>query len=263
VKKLALIVASVSMASAVCFNASVLAATKTNNHSGEALALNSAQTKEIQQVVHDYLVNNPEVLVEASQALQRKEEMKMQSTARNAISQNAKNLFNDPGSPVIGNPNGATTIVEFMDYQCGHCKEMTPVMESLVKQNPGLRIVLKELPIFGETSDFAAKAALAAQKQGKFAAFHQALMKSSGALSHDSVMQIAKSVGLNTEQLKQDMDDNTYSQQLKDNMQLAQALGLMGTPAFIIGNPNGKNAFVPGATSAENMQQLINQVGGK
>ncbi|MGB6976255.1 MAG: DsbA family protein, partial [Gammaproteobacteria bacterium] len=260
-KKIALIT-SLSMAGALCLSTTTLAATKTNGHSGDP-ALSPAQTKEIQQVVHDYLVNNPEVLVEASQALQQKEVAKMQSTARDAIGKNAKALFNDPVSPVIGNPNGNVTVVEFMDYQCGHCKEMSPIIEGIIKQDPELRVVIKQLPIFGESSEFAAKAALAAQKQGKFAAFHQALMKATAPLSHDSVMAIAKSVGLNTEQLQQDMKDDVFDQQLKANMQLAQTLGLVGTPAFIIGNrQNSKNAFMPGATSAQNMQQLINQVRG-
>jgi protein-disulfide isomerase len=256
VKKIALL-ASLSVAGAMCLNTAAFAATS------DTSVLGPAQTKEIQKVVHDYLVNNPEVLVEASQALQQKEVTKMQSTAKDAIGKNAKTLFNDAASPVIGNTNGKITVVEFMDYQCGHCKEMAPVLAALIKTNPHLRVVFKELPIFGESSEFAAKAALASQKQGKFAAFHEALMKATSPLSHDSVMQIAKSVGIDTDQLQQEMKNAAYDQQLHANMELAQALGLMGTPAFIIGTRDGsKNAFIPGSTSLQNMQQLLNQVGG-
>jgi protein-disulfide isomerase len=259
VKKSAFIV-SLAIAGTFCLSTAAFAITQNTRSNGTSV-LGPAQVKQIQQVVHDYLVNNPEVLVEASQALQQKEVAKMQTTARDAIGKNAKTLFNDPASPVMGNPNGDVTVVEFMDYQCGHCKEMAPILEGIIKKDPQVRVVFKELPIFGASSEYAAKAALAAQKQDKFAALHQALITSTGPLSNESVMQIAKSAGLNTEQLQQDMKDTAYDQQLQANMQLAQTLGLIGTPAFIIGNRDGsKNAFIPGATSAQNMQQLINQV---
>lgn len=226
-----------------------------------ASTLNPSQTKQIEQVVHDYLVKNPQVLVEASQALQQQQMGKMQQTATKAITKNAKDLFNNPSSPVIGNSNGDITLIEFMDYQCAHCKDMGPVIDQLISNDPNLRVVYKEFPIFGPTSEFASKAALAAQKQGKYAAFHDALMKDDNPLTKDEVLKIAQQVGLDTNKLEKDANDSAIEKQLKDNMRLAQELGLLGTPAIIIGDRQGnKVAFIPGTASKQNLQQLISQL---
>lgn len=223
--------------------------------------LSAEQTKQIQQVVHDYLISNPQVLVEASQALQQQQMGKMQQTAQKGISQNAKDLFDNPNSPVAGNPKGNVTLIEFMDYQCGHCKEMSPIIDQLVQADPQLRVVIKEFPIFGETSEFAAKAAIASAKQGKFWPFHLALMKDEGPLSHEEVLKVAQSVGIDTTKLQNDMKEAAVTEQLKDNFKLAQDLGLMGTPALIVGNQGGtKTGFVPGTTSKGNLEQMISQV---
>ncbi len=219
------------------------------------------QIKDIQQIVHDYLVNNPQVLVEASQALQKQTESQEEAFAQKAIQQNTKSLFNDPASPVAGNPNGTVTVVEFFDYQCGHCKAMNSIVQGVVKKNANLRIVFKELPIFGDASQFAAKVALASVKQGKYYALHDALLSTDNPLTQAKVFQAAKSVGLNVEQLKKDMNSPAIQQQLRDNFKLAQALHLIGTPTFVIGNKAlTQFRFVPGATSAENLQSLIDQL---
>lgn len=223
--------------------------------------LSPEQTKQIQKVVHDYLISNPQVLVEASQALQQQQMGKMQQNAQKGIAENAKDLFDNPNSPVAGNPKGNVTVIEFMDYQCGHCKEMSPIIDQIVKADPEVRVVIKEFPIFGETSEFASKAAIASVKQGKFWPFHLALMKDTNPLSHEEVLKIAKSVGIDTAKLESDMKDPAITDQLKDNFKLAQALGLMGTPALVVGNQGGtKTAFVPGTTSKSNLEQLIAQV---
>lgn len=233
---------------------------------GSALAdnanqFNPAQTQQIQQIVHDYLVKNPQVLVEASQALQQQQMQQMQKQATKGIAANIKDLFNNAASPVSGNPNGTATVVEFFDYQCPHCKDMAAIIEQLSKQDPQLRIVYKELPIFGETSEYAAKAALAAQKQGKYVVFHNALMKDTNALSKDEVLKDAKAVGLNVEELTKAINDPAIAAQIKDNYTLAKALELVGTPAFVIGNRDGsKTEFVPGTTTEQNLAQLIAQV---
>lgn len=231
---------------------------KPNHHSSE---LSPTQTKQIEQVVHDYLVKNPQVLVEASQALQQQQMSQMQQVANKAISKNAKEIFNAPTSPVIGNPNGDVTIVEFMDYQCGHCKAMNSVVDSLIKSDPNLRVVYKEFPIFGPTSELAAKAALAAQKQGKFQALHDALMSDDNPLSQAEVMKLAQSAGIDTTKLTAAMNDAGVEKELKNNLFLAQEMHLEGTPAIIVGNRNGtKVVFIPGTTSKDNLQQIIAQI---
>ncbi len=137
-----------------------------------------------------------------SQSLQDKELSKAKSQALQGITSNKEKLFNHPASPFTGNANGDVMIVEFFDYQCGHCKEMQPVIESLLAKNKNVKIIYKEFPIYGASSNFASKAALAAAKQNKYLEFHNALFKVSGALNEHKVLEVAKSVNLNLDQLK-------------------------------------------------------------
>lgn len=225
--------------------------------------MSAEQKKQVEQVVHDYLVQNPEVLIEVSQVLQQKQQKNMVEQATAAISQNADKLFVGT-TTVAGNPKGAVTLIEFFDYQCGHCKEMKPAIDELLKTDKNLRVVYKEFPIFGKTSELAARAALAAGMQGKYDAMHQALLKMDKRLDDALVMDAAKSVGLNQAKLKKDMDSKEVTDILAANRMLAEKLHLMGTPAFIIAaTPDGKfktgstPSFVPGATSLQSLQDMI------
>ncbi|WED42281.1 DsbA family protein [Legionella cardiaca] len=225
--------------------------------------MSAAQKKEIEKVIHDYLVNNPEVLLEASQALQQKQQQAMQQQAQAAIKENANQLFND-SLTVVGNPKGNVTLVEFFDYQCIHCKKMASVISDLIKKNNNLRVVYKEFPIFGKSSDMASRAALAAAMQGKYKEMHEALIKQDKRLNADIVMNTAKSLGLDMAKLKTDMESKTVTDALDANRQLAEKLHLMGTPAFIIAaTPAGQlkedttPTFIPGAASEESLQELI------
>lgn len=229
-------------------------------------AFNDKQVQEIQSIVHQYLVTHPEVLLEASKALQEKQQQSMMKQATGAIEKNSKALF-DSNSPMVGNPKGDVTIVEFFDYQCVHCKKMSPVIDTLLQQNKNLRVIYKEFPIFGKSSDYAARAALAAQKQDKYQAFHNALISKEQRLSKAVVIKTADEVGLNVNKLKADMKSPEIDKAIKENMHLAESLHLMGTPAFIVAQtPKGefkngnKTFFVPGAASQENLQNLIEQV---
>ncbi len=225
--------------------------------------MSEAQKKEIQKVVHEYLVTNPEVLIEASQALQKKQQDTMQDQAKSAIQENAEKLFSG-NLAVIGNPKGNVTLVEFFDYQCVHCKKMSPVINELVQKEDNLRVIFKEFPIFGKSSDLASRAALAAGMQGKYKAMHEALIKQEQRLNEKVIMEAAKSVGLDMDKLKKDMDSKEVKATLEENRQLAENLHLMGTPAFIIAStPNGDfkkdsdPSFIPGAATAETLQELI------
>lgn len=221
------------------------------------------QKKAIEKVVHDYLVNNPEVLLEASKALQEKQQASMQQQAQAAILDNASQLFSDKMT-VLGNPKGNVTLVEFFDYQCIHCKKMAPIVVGLIKKDSNLRVVFKEFPIFGSSSDMASRAALAAALQGKYQAMHEALLKQDGRLNEKIIMDTAKSVGLNMTKFKADMDSQAVKDALNANRELAEKLRLMGTPAFIIAStPAGQfktgttPAFIPGAASEQALQDLI------
>lgn len=230
--------------------------------------MTDAQKKEIEKVIHDYLVANPEVLVEASQALQQKQQQNMQQQAQSAILENADQLFQGKYT-TVGNPKGSVTLVEFFDYQCIHCKKMSPTIESLVKKDSGLKVVYKEFPIFGKSSEFASRAALAAGMQGKYQAMHTALIQTDKRLDDKIVMDIAKTVGLNLDKLKKDMESKEVTEILDANRQLAEKLHLMGTPAFIIAaTPDGQfkkgsePSFIPGAASEDSLRELIKKAAG-
>lgn len=221
------------------------------------------QQKDIEKVVHDYLVNNPEVLVEASQALQQKQQQNVQQQAKSAILENADQLFGGKLA-VAGNPKGNVTLVEFFDYQCIHCKKMAPIIGGLIKKDKNLRVVYVEFPIFGKSSEVASQAALAAAMQGKYLQMHEALLKIDKRLDDKIVMDTAKSIGLNMTKLQKDMNSKAVTNLLDANRQLAEKMHLMGTPAFVVAaTPAGKfnaktePAFIPGAASEDALQDLI------
>lgn len=229
----------------------------------KAEAFSEGQKSQIQNIVREYLVKNPEVLIEVSNALQTKQMADMQNQAKDAVAENAQELFSSKTSPFVGNAKPEISVVEFFDYQCVHCKRMEQTIETLEKNNKNLKIIYKIFPIFGADSEFAGRAALAAQSQSKFLAFHKALLKSEGRLTNDQVLNIAKTVGLNVDKLKADMKKPEVEQEIKANMELARKMRLMGTPAFVISaTPFDKSKeffFVPGGTTLEKLQEYVNQ----
>lgn len=219
----------------------------------------------IDQEIRSYLLAHPEILIEMSQKLQAQQQQAMVEKAGAAITANIKSLAHDPQSPIAGNLNGNVTVVEFFDYQCPHCKVMVGAMDAIQIANKNVRVVYKELPIFGPESEFASKAALAAAKQGKYQAFHHALMKTQGRLNDQQVLDIAKSLGLDNNKLLAVMNSPAISKELQDNAALAQQLGLGGTPAFVVlsetaGKVNYR--FIPGQTDQSTLQKDINEVSG-
>lgn len=233
---------------------------------------NDPQKAQIENAVHDYILKNPEVIVQALQSFQQKQMEK----ARETIVETEKKspqfvdvLFHQASDPVVGNPNGKVTVTEFFDYQCPHCVDMADIMDNLVAANPDLRVVLKEFPIRGPVSMFASKAALAAQKQGKYAEFHKALMHPKAQpLTEASILALAQSVGLNVEQLKTDMNTPAIDKQIKDTYKLAQDLQLIGTPVFFVGKTKlvskdakaSEIAFVPGQIDQAQLQDIIKKM---
>lgn len=202
--------------------------------------------------IRAYLMANPEVLVEAMQELERKQDSQRDAVAVKAISQNEAELFRDADSPTGGNPAGDVTIVEFNDYQCPYCKRAYQAVKSVTGADGKVKIIYKDLPILGEPSRIAALAALASMKQGKHQALHNALMEFNGKLDREKIMQTAASVGIDVAQLEKDMEDPKLKQIIDRNMALAAALGVRGTPAFVIGKQ-----FVPGAVDTESLKALI------
>jgi protein-disulfide isomerase len=202
--------------------------------------------------IREYLMANPEVLVDAMAELERRQDNERDAIAQKGIEKNKDALFRDPEAPFVGNPNGDVTIVEFSDYQCPYCKRVYSTLKSVVAADGKVKLVYKDLPILGDASKVAAVAALASIKQGKHDAFHEALMQSSGKLDSDRIYEIAASVGIDVAQLKKDMDDPAIKKLIERNLDLASELGVRGTPAFVIGNQ-----FVPGAVDADALKQYI------
>ena len=190
----------------------------------------------IRQIVRDYLLEHPEVLIEAQQVLRDRQAAREAEQERRAIERHRDALIADPEAPVAGNPEGAITLVEFFDYRCGYCKRVKPTLETLLAENDDLRLVYKEFPILGPESTLAARAALAARAQGGYGPFHTALMEADGALERAHILEIARSVGLDDERLAQDMDEPAIDALIEGNAALAQDLGIRGTPAFVIGD---------------------------
>jgi protein-disulfide isomerase len=221
-------------------------------------ALSAEQTKQVESVVHRYLVENPQVLVESFQTLKNREAEKRQQGTDAVASKHARELFDAPNSPILGNRQGNVTIVEFLDYRCPHCQTMGLVIDNLIKNDSKLRVVIKELPIFGKESQYAAKAALSAAKQGKFAELHAAFLSNHGSLDESKIKELAQRLGITIKKLETDMQNPSIDKELSNNVELAQSLQIEGTPAFIIRNRvGGKTLFVPGAISQEDLQEMI------
>ena len=210
------------------------------------------QRQAIEGIVRDYLANNPEILVDALQAAENKARGEARDKASATLAARSNEVFNDPDAPVGGNPQGDTSLVEFFDYRCPYCKQVEPSLEALLAQDKQLRFVYKEFPVLGPAAVSAARAALAARQQGKYDAFHSAMMNTKGEFSEPVVFKVANSVGLDVERLKHDMAAPEIDRILKANANLAAALDIRGTPGFVVGKD-----IVPGAISLDALKKLI------
>lgn len=199
----------------------------------DAKLVSPEQRKAFEQIIREYLLTNPEVLLEASKELENRQAAQAAVQQRQTIVDKKTAIFRAPTDFVMGDPNGDITVVEFFDYNCGWCKRGVDELLKLTKADPKLRIVLKELPIFGENSQVAAKAAMASIAQGKYWDYHVALMKERQ-VTKDNVFKIAEKVGLDIVRLKKDMEDPKLEDALKETQALAAALAIEGTPGFII-----------------------------
>jgi len=205
----------------------------------------------IEKIVHNYLMKNPVVIREAMQALQVQELKEKQERAANQMKELRSEILSDPGSPVAGNAKGDISIVVFFDYNCGYCKQTVPKLQSISEKDPMVRFVFKEFPVLGPQSTFAAKAALAASRQGKYVEFHNALMTAE-ITDEDSIKSISKTLGVDYSKLQKDMADLQIDEQITRNQRLAQSLDINGTPAYIIGD-----RIIPGAIDVASMTNIL------
>lgn len=212
----------------------------------------AGERAKIESLIRDYLLANPEIVMEALEELDRRAEARAAADRAQALSDSREQLERDPASPVLGNPDGDVVVVEFFDYQCGYCKQVAEPLRRLLEEDAGVRLVMKEFPILGPASLQGARAALAAARQGRYEAFHWALMEHRGQLSEARVLEIAEASGLDLERLRADMRDPAIEEKLRDNYRLAERLDIRGTPAFVVGD-----TLLPGAVPLERLRQVV------
>ncbi len=221
---------------------------------GPGAAFDRAERREIEAIVRDYLTENPDVVVEAIQRFQARREQAEAVERSRTLAEQAERLFGDPDDPIAGNPNGDVTVVEFFDYQCGYCKRVRDDLVKLIDRDRGVRVVLKEFPILGPISTAAARAALASRRQDRYWDYHNALMSHRGRLDEGKIFELARSIGLDVDRLRADMDDPEIGQAIEKTMDLAEALSVRGTPAFVVGDQ-----VIPGAIGYEALRDLVAQ----
>ena len=210
--------------------------------------------KQVVEVVRNYLTENPEILVEMTTELDKRQQEEQDTQQTKAVSENADALFRSDKAFVAGNPDGDVTVVEFFDYNCGYCRRAMPDAVKLVENDDKVKFVFKELPIFGEDSEEAAKGALAANKQDKYFEMHQRLFSDPGKANKEKVLRIANDIGLDVPQLEADMESEEVREALDEVRGLAQKLGLQGTPLYLIGD-----RIIPGAPE-DLYDQLVENV---
>jgi protein-disulfide isomerase len=200
------------------------------------------QKTALEKIIKDYLLNNPEVLMEAQAALEAKMETIQAERLKVALVESAGEIFRRPSAPIAGNPNGDVTIVEFFDYNCGYCKRAFTDVAKIVEKDPKVKVVFKELPILSKGSEEAAKVALAAKLQGKYWEAHRALIALRGEANEQSSLKAVEKLGLDMARLKTDMESAEVKAEIETVRNLAQKMGIQGTPHFLVGDK-----AIPGA----------------
>ena len=209
--------------------------------------------QQIEKIVREYLLREPEIIYQALEELQRRQAEAEAARQQAAIAENRGDLLNDPASPVGGNPDGDVTLVEFFDYRCAYCRRVVSSMRALLDEDRDLRVVFKELPVLGPDSERAARAALASRRQDGYVPFHFALMAAED-LSLQGIRAAAEAVGLDPDRLEADMSAPEVNAAIQANYALANELGIEGTPAFVIGTQ-----LIPGAVDKARLEQLIRE----
>lgn len=208
----------------------------------------------IKELVLETIRENPGIVLEAAMIMRQREEEARLAAQTSILERNRDTLENDPNAPVLGNPDGDVTVVEFFDYNCPYCRRVMPNVEALIERDKNVRLVYREWPILGEGSVFAARAALASREQGKYEEFHWAMMGMQGRAEEASVMRIAERVGLDLDQLRRDMGSEEIDEHIATSARLTKELGFNGTPSFVIGD-----ALVPGVIETEQMLLLTRE----
>lgn len=219
-----------------------------------AIQADTLSEDRVKELVYEAIRENPGIVLEAVEILRARDAQDQAQAQSDVLSSQRDILENDPNAPVLGNPAGDVTVVEFFDYNCPYCRRAKPALLELLEFDPNVRLVYREWPILGEGSVYAAKAALASRNQGKYEEFHWAMMSMNGRSEEASVLRVAREIGLDIDKLKADMNSQEIAEHIQTSMQLAQALGFSGTPSFVIGDN-----LVPGLVDASQMIELVGE----
>jgi len=214
-------------------------------------AFTAEQQKEIESLVKKYIAENPELILQSVKQYQEDQERKQMQSAQDNLKQ-YQSFFADKDLPMAGNPDGDVTVVEFFDYNCGYCKKAFEDVQTLVKEDKNLRVVLMDMPILSPSSQKMSEISLAAHKQGKYFEMHTALMDYRGSQSESAFLKLAEDIGLDMEKLKADMKSAEIQAAIAKTKQVAQALGIRGTPGFVVGEK-----LYPGYVGIEALRNAI------
>ncbi len=220
------------------FSVPALALTLAVAGSSGAKAFTDSEKKEIGAIVRDYLLENPEIMIEVQEKLVEKREADRQAKAGEAVSQNKDAIFSSTHDIALGNPDGKVTVVEFFDYNCTYCKSAISDMDAIIKANPEVRFVLKEFPILGEDSVAAHKVSDAFRKIApeKYGEFHRQLLGGKTHANEAVAMAVAVSLGVSEDQIRAKMAESSSDDSVRETYMLAQNLGITGTPSYVVGN---------------------------
>ncbi|WP_018699866.1 DsbA family protein [Amorphus coralli] len=222
-----------------------------------AAEFSADQKSEIESIVRGYLLENPEILEEAFTALQERRRQAESVAQQDAVSDNKEALFNSPRQVVLGNPEGEVTLVEFFDYNCGYCRRAGEDLNKLIEANPDLRVVLKEFPVLGPESVEAAQVGIAVNEVApdRYGEFHDALLASDGRVDAQAALAVVEQLGLDRSAVETAMDADVVQATIEEVYTLANALGLTGTPSYVVGD----TVFV-GAVGYDTLQGRVTEL---
>ena len=212
------------------------------------------ERENIEGIVRDYLLANPEIIEQAANALREKRELAAAAETERAIDASFEKIFSSANQMVLGNPDGPITLVEFFDYNCGYCKRALSDMTALLEANPDLRIVMKEFPILSEGSLQAARVSVAVKDLApeKYLAFHQELMTRPGEANSAKALEVVRDLGLDAAAIETAANTDNVTGNIKEVHELAAALGISGTPSYVIGKE-----LIPGAIGYDGLQERV------
>jgi protein-disulfide isomerase len=221
------------------------------NESATAAGVDRA---EVETIVKEYILANPDVLIESLNKYQEKQQQDQMANAKKSVEAAQEDIKNNKTSPFAGNEDGDVTVVEFFDYNCGYCKHAFPSIAKLLEADKKVKVIFKELPILGPNSEIAARAALAVHflDNDKYLPFHQKLMEFTGQKTEESIYALVKETGLDVEKVKEEAKSERVTKEITEVRNFAKSVNVNGTPAFIVGKQ-----FIPGAIDAEGLKKAV------